>query len=118
MYNIFSMIDDVFKYWDRPVYESKGFIVKDTEKGQLLIANVVGIDKDDLKVELVGNTLKIHGETKLEELGTTTKTNIELPIKADKLSDTIEYTLKNGYLYVYLNVKEIPKRDIKIKYKE
>lgn len=115
-FNLGSGFDSIFKSWNRPLTESNGYKIKDTEKGQLIIINVVGIDKDELTVIIEGSTLKVKGKTRLKEIDFVTETNFSIPIRVHNLKN-IEYELKNGYLYVYLNAKEDSKTNIKISYK-
>jgi HSP20 family molecular chaperone IbpA len=113
-------LQDFYKAWDRPIKETQGLRAIKDEKGYLIIANIAGIEKEDLKVELSANTLFITGETKIEEAKT--KASVRYTLALDKtLVDSIEkieVKAKNGYAYIYLITKEIKEKKIKIDFKD
>lgn len=100
-------LDLFFKQWDRPFNEASVGTVFDTEKGIGFIINATGIDEKDLVVEQKGRELKVSGKTEIKELERTSTMNYVVDIGrwVSRLVD-IEFELKNGYLYIYLNLSE------------
>ena len=115
--NFFS---DIFSNsWNRPLLESKGLVAISTDKGIAIIANVAGIDPKDLSVELNGNILTIKGTTKAPEMlgDTSFSVNYSRGFYERTMGkiDSIDYEVKNGYIYVYINFKEPESKKIPIK---
>lgn len=100
-------LDLFFKQWNRPFNEASVGTVFDTEKGIGFIINATGIDEKDLVVEQKGRELKISGKTEIKELERTSTMNYVVDIGrwVSRLQE-IEFELKNGYLYIYLNLSE------------
>lgn len=94
-----------------------------TDKEYSITAEVPGVSENDVKVEISGNTMTIHGEKKQE---TEQKNNnfykversygafervLSLPEDADQ--EEVEATFKNGVLSIKMPRKALPKSDLK-----
>lgn len=110
-------LDFFFKQWNRPFNEVSVGTFFDTENGVGVIINAVGIDKDDLKIEQKGKELLISAKTELKEIQKISTINYSLDISRwiNRLNN-IQYELKNGYLYVFLNLAE--EKKVLINYKD
>jgi HSP20 family molecular chaperone IbpA len=115
---MYSLIDEFIKSWDRPVREVKGWKATETEDGVLIVANALGIGKEDLKLELNKGTLTLKGETEEKEIDFVNKVSYSWDI-SKYLSElqNIDYEARNGLVFIHLNLEE-EKSNIKIKYKE
>lgn len=111
-----DLFDLIYKSWARPVKEVTGTKVIKTDEGYKVVVNVLGISKDDLSINLDERYINIKGETKIEEIEFTNKVNYQLYV-GDINIDKITYTLKDGFAYINVRVKNSNKK-IKIQYEE
>ena len=75
-------------------------IVDDKEKVLKVVAEMPGVEKSDIKIEVVGRTINIdaeHGERKY---------STKIPIKQKVEEDSDKATYANGILEVRFNLKE------------
>lgn len=89
----------------------------------IVIHNVVGLSKDDIKIFLERegkiDYLVISGEKKNEITDKIYKVDSRFTINLDEIAtEGIEWEVKDGLLYVYVAFKELEKPNIKIKYKK
>lgn len=117
MYNDF--FDLVWKSWERPMKEVSAYKVMEIEDGYRIVLNALGIDKDDVKVELLQNSLHIIGETVDDDMDYTNKVKYQFNVsRIQKDIEKIDYSLKNGLLIVNIRVETRKKKNIKIEYKD
>lgn len=115
MYSDLFDFDLIFSKWNRPIKEVNGYKILDTEKGKLIVVNALGISKKDLNVEIVKNTLIIEGKTEVKEIDFTNSVRFEFDIsKVKDRLESIDYELKNGLVFVNLNIHIEPEKEIKI----
>ena len=116
---MYSLIDEFLKSWDRPVREVTGWKATQTEFGTLIVANVLGISKENIKVNLEKATLSLKGETEVKEIEFTNKVNYAWNI-SNIIADleNIEYEVKDGLVYIFLYTSKEKKRKIAIDYKK
>lgn len=108
----------IYKSWDRPIKEVKAYKVIETEKGYQIIVNALGIDKDDIEVKLLQDTLHINGKTVNEQLEFTNTVRYQFNVaRITKNIKKVEYSLKNGLLLIDLLLEFKEKREIKVEYK-
>jgi HSP20 family molecular chaperone IbpA len=125
--NIFNLLDKYFAVFDRNFYKSECVIntnrpykFVDTEKQNVLILNIAGIDPKDVKV----NTYTENKIDYLEIKGSSKNTLIEedfiistrFMINLDEI-EKIDVDSVNGLLYVRMYKKEPEKKKIQIIYK-
>lgn len=116
MYEFFDLI---YKSWDRPIKEVKAYKVLETEDGYQIVVNALGIDKKDIDVKVLQNTLHIDGRTVDEDIDFTNTVRYQFNIsKIVERLKKVEYTLKNGLLHVHLILEQKHKKDIKVEYKD
>ena len=84
----------------------------ETENGYKAVCRTVGINEDDVIVELQNNCIKISGETEYE--GSKYNVSYELPVSDDVLSNVtkLEYKTLNGLTYIYISVDRPKKKEI------
>lgn len=116
MYDFFDLI---YKSWDRPIKEVKAYKVLETEEGYLVVINALGIDKEDIQVQVLQNTLHVNGKTVDEDIDFTNTVRYQFNVgKIVERLNKVEYTLKNGLLHVHLKLEQKKKKDIKVEYKD
>lgn len=112
--------DKDFYSFNRLVKDMRPYSKKYYDDHMVLVHNVVGVSENDLSINIENenNTayLVIKGETKDEILETTYSVNSRFSVDANKV-DNIEYSLKDGLLYIYIYYKEPIKSNISIKKK-
>jgi HSP20 family molecular chaperone IbpA len=97
---MFDIFDVLFKEWTRPVKEVDVRHVYKKDYGYLLVINVLGIPEKRLLIDISeGNNLVITGDIELEEINFKNKVSYELSL-GRVVVDKIEYTVKDGILYV------------------
>ena len=115
MFDLF--FDKDFYKFNRLTRDMSPYQIKRFEDHMVVVHNVIGIDENDLNIELVPEKnityLEIKGETKNEILNTTYSVNSRFSINKDEIKD-ITYNIKNGLLYLNINYKKPEKVDIKI----
>lgn len=110
-----DMFNVVLKSFNRPLKEINGYKVIEKDFGLCVIVNALGVDKDDLKVEVVKNILKIYGKTEVKEIDFTNSINLSLDINKIKSQlENIEYEFKSGLVYINLYLKQEEQKEIKI----
>ena len=115
----FDFFDLIVKNWTRPFKEVSGYKTIETSDGYLIVVNALGIDKKDLEVKLQGNTLNITGTTEIEEINFNNNVSFKFDLsRVIRKLDGIQYEVKNGLAYIYLNIKPEEKPDIQISYKD
>ena len=115
MYDLFDL---VFKRWERPVLEANGYKILNTDNGCLIILNVLGIGRDDLKLEIKNGFLVIDGKTEVKEIDFINSVNYKFNVSQLRNKvDSVDYELKNGLAYISLNYKKEKEKEIKINYK-
>lgn len=98
------------------------------EDGQLITAEMPGVNPDDLNIDVTGDALSISGERKQEEVGKEVRYHrrersfgsfsrtVQLPFMVD--TDKVEASFQNGILQIYLPRAEADKpKKIEIKSK-
>ena len=99
--------------------EVSGYQKIATDYGYLIVANALGISKDDLKVELTREELLITGKTSIEDIDFTNSANYRFVVgrKLYEEIDRIEYELIDGLAYIRIYTKPGIERNVKITYK-
>jgi HSP20 family molecular chaperone IbpA len=109
--------DLIWKNWSRPITEVTGWVSTKTKDGYVILANTIGVSKDDIKVDFEGNYLTLSGKTEIMG-GFFTTANYRWNIKNLKNDiDNIDYLVKDGFTYIYIVTKEDTRPNIKISYR-
>ena len=82
----------------------------------VLLVNTVGVNKDDLKVELTNDELSIKGATENKELNEKNSVNYTFDIARTKDIEKMKWCNRDGYTYVYFYYKK--PATMKISYKD
>lgn len=85
-----------------------------TEEGYKCTCRTVGINPNDVKVELLNDCIHIEGKTEFDNY--TYSTSYDLPITEDVFNNikNIKYKSQNGITIIYLDVDRPEKKNIKI----
>lgn len=83
------------------------------ENGYKATCRTVGIDSDDVKVELCNNYISVSGKSTYE--GENYNVSYKIPISDDVVSniESLKYRTLNGLTYIYLEVSKHDKKEIK-----
>jgi HSP20 family protein len=106
-----NLLTEFFKSWDRPFLEKKGWMQAETKDCNIIIANILGVDEEDIEVILESDVLTIKGETKDEKLDYSMKAKYSLDVRR-LIPNTkkITYECKNGLILVKLHKKDKGKK--------
>lgn len=112
-----TYFDLIWKNWTRPMLETSGYKITETKDGFLILANTVGVSKDDLKLELKGSMLSLNGKTSIVD-NFVNSVNYQWNIVdiKDRIK-SVDYLCKDGLTYVYLVLKDYEANNIEIKYR-
>jgi hypothetical protein len=109
--------DLIWKNWTRPIREMQGWVQDKTKDGYVILANTIGVSKDDLKLEFEGNTLTLSGKTEIMG-GFVTSANYRWNISELRSQiKNVDYLVKDGFTYIYIVTKEEARPEIKINYR-
>lgn len=120
--NFESMFDRLSNRFNRPVKDQSPFSVYSTDKGYIIVCNTLGIDKDDLKVNIKkeqGNpypVLAIVGNSKIEKINFANNVDLRIRLKLNEEIESVSYETKNGLTLVYLKVKSVKPEMMEAKY--
>ena len=113
IFNPFDFDRDFYKF-NRIEKDMNPYSIKQTDEGIILIHNVLGINKEDLKIstkrENHTNLIIIEGKTKDEVTGREYSINSRFS-GADVVDDNVDLksakpSMKNGLLYISIKYKE------------
>lgn len=117
-----DMFDELNKFfYGKGGYKSFPVDLVETEKGFMVIAELPGVLKEDVKIDFAEGVLTIQAERKKDEnakylINERDTTHLERSINFGEINeDTISAKLENGLLYVSILVKapeEKPKKTI------
>lgn len=98
-------------------------IKRDNDNEVIVVHNVVGLSKDDIKISVDRDNeydyLVIAGERKNEVTDKIYKVDSRFIINLDDIdSNGVEYKVEDGLLYIYIKFKTPEKPNINIKYRQ
>jgi len=109
IFNPFDFDRDFYKF-NRVEKDMYPYSVKNTDEGIILIHNVLGINKEDLKIstkrENHTNLIIIEGKTKDEVTGREYSINSRFSVDDNVDLKTAKPSMKNGLLYISIKYKE------------
>lgn len=110
--------DRKFYTFVRPEKDMMPYTIINKENQTILIHNVIGINKEDLKISVKTENgekiLYISGQTKDNISGNNYEVNSRFKIKAQSIKN-IECECANGLLYVTISYNEPEEKEIEIK---
>lgn len=110
--------DRKFYTFVRPEKDMMPYTIINKENQTILIHNVIGINKEDLKISIKTENgekiLYISGQTKDNISGNNYEVNSRFKIKAQSIKN-IECECANGLLYVTISYNEPEEKEIEIK---
>ena len=121
-FNGFDDINALLAGWisgsyDRPMKEVQRYrIYNKDDNTSVLVANTLGVAKDDLSVKMCGDVLTIKGETTNADTGD--KSSVDYAFRLSKERKVSKITWKNadGFTYVFFHYEE--PRDVAVEYAE
>lgn len=122
--NFESMFDRLSNRFNRPVRDQNPFSVYSSDKGYIVVCNTLGIDKEDLKVNIKkeqGNpypVLSVVGNSKIEKINFANNVDLRIRLKLNEEIESVSYETKNGLTLVYLKIKLTKPETMEAKYIE
>jgi len=111
--------DRRFYNFRRPEKDMTPYTIINKDEKTIIIHNVVGINKEDLKVvmklENSNKMLDISGETKDEITGQMYSINSRFKVNQNTDVESIDSEMKNGLLYITIEYKKPVEKTIKVK---
>ncbi len=85
-----------------------------TDDGYRAICRTVGVNPDDVNIEVVDGGINLTGSTTVD--GEEYSVSYFIPISSAIMAkvENIQYESKNGLTYIYLNLQKIEKKQIQI----
>ena len=109
IFNPFDFDRDFYKF-NRIEKDMNPYSIKQTDEGIILIHNVLGINKEDLKIstkrENHTNLIIIEGKTKDEVTGREHSINSRFSVDDNVDLKSAKPSMKNGLLYISIKYKE------------
>ena len=109
IFNPFDFERDFYKF-NRIEKDMNPYSIKQTDEGIILIHNVLGINKEDLKIstkrENHTNLIIIEGKTKDEVTGREYSINSRFSVDDNVDLKSAKPSMKNGLLYISIKYKE------------
>ena len=109
IFNPFDFDRDFYKF-NRIEKDMNPYSIKQTDEGIILIHNVLGINKEDLKIstkrENHTNLIIIEGKTKDEVTGREYSINSRFSVDDNVDLKSAKPSIKNGLLYISIKYKE------------
>ena len=111
---LFGWVDGSFY---RPMKEVQRYRIYNIDDNtSVLVANTLGVAKEDLTVKMVGDMLTIQGETAQADIDDKASVNYSFRLSKEKKVSKIEWKNADGFTYVYFHYEE--PAEIAISYKE
>lgn len=117
-----AMLNDLLFGWVdgtyyRPMKEVQRYrIFNIDDNTSVLVANTLGVAKEDLSVKMSGDMLTIQGETEQKDIGDKASVNYCFRLSKEKKVKKINWRNADGFTYVYFHYEE--PEDVEIEYKE
>lgn len=118
-----NMFSNIWNRFNRPVKDQTPYSVyKATGKGYVIVCNTLGMDKNDLSVNIEKEKgrpypiLRIKGETKIEKINFHNSVDLAIQLKLEDEIEDVNYELRNGLTIVYIKVKTVETPKIEAKY--
>ena len=91
----------------RPIKEVQRYRIYNLDDNRaLLVANTLGVAKEDLKVNMSGDVLTIKGETTNKDTEAVSSVDYSLRLSKEKKISKIEWKNADGFTYVYFYFEE------------
>lgn len=113
--DIFEFLRDGF-FFNSPVRDMSPTAYYKKGSDYIIEVKTLGINESDICVKLDGNILTVSGESKNEYNDKSFNANIRVRLEKEIVDriETIDYTSKNGVTYVFIHMKELNEKQIKI----
>ena len=111
-FNGFDEINTLLAGWldgtfARPVKEVQRYRIYNLDDNRaILVANTVGVSKEDLKVNMAGDVLTIKGETKNPDTEAVSSVDYSFRLSKEKKATKVEWKNADGFTYVYFYFEE------------
>lgn len=117
-----AMLNDLLFGWVdgtyyRPMKEVQRYRIYNVDENtSILVANTIGVAKEDLTVKMVGDVLTIKGETAQADINDKASVNYSFRLSKEKKVASIEWKNADGFTYVYFHYEQ--PSEVTISYKE
>ena len=109
-----SWVDGTFS---RPMKEVQRYRIYNVDDNTcVLVANTVGVAKDDMEVKMSGDVLTIDGETENTDIKEKSSVHYSFRLSKERKVSKITWKNADGFTYVYFHFEEPHK--ISIEYAE
>lgn len=103
--------------FSRPMKEVQRYRIYNVDENtSVLVANTLGVAKEDLKVDMSGDVLTIVGETENADIKDKSSVNYSFRLSKERKVDKITWKNADGFTYVYFHFEEPHK--VSIEYAE
>lgn len=108
----FNDLNDLLMGWvdggyTRPIKEVQRYrIYNKDENTSILVANTLGVAREDLTVKMSGDILTIKGETKNPDTEDTSSVNYSFRLSREKKVSKLTWKNMDGFTYVYFHFEE------------
>lgn len=126
--DFFDEFADLFKLsfsnFNRPVKDMQPYRYERTENGFIFIVNTLGINKNDILVEInvqQGDPyryLHIKGSTEMEKINFKNSVDLAIRLRITEDIEELAYEVKDGLTIVYIKLKKGTMPEIVAKYVE
>jgi len=128
MYIFDSVLDSLFgldsNIFNKPTKDMKPYYCKRVKGGYMVVANAVGISKEDLEVKLESPTdyempvLSVVGETKIDSIDFSNRVNLKISVGVREKIKSLSYQVKDGLVYILLGTEINAYTSMKANYAE
>lgn len=105
----------VYGNYARPMKEVERYRVYNVDENtSVLVANTLGVSKDDLEVKMTGDVLTIAGKTKNDDIKDESSVDYSFRLSKERKVASITWKNADGFTYVYFHFDK--PREISVKY--
>lgn len=107
-----AMLNDLLFGWVdgsyyRPMKEVQRYRIYNVDDNtSILVANTIGVAKEDLTVKMSGDVLTISGETEQKDIGDKASINYTIRLSKEKKVSRITWRNADGFTYVTFHYEE------------
>lgn len=106
-----TLFDEIFKSWNRPVREVKGYEIRRAEYGYLIIVNTLGIGEEDIEIGVENKILSLKGKTNNEKI--MFENSVQYSWTLENLKERVKevrHESKNGLtlLHIHTEIEDVP----------
>lgn len=117
MFDSFFSSEDYKYVFHRPMLEKEGSYITEKDGNIFILLNILGVDEKDLSVDVTpggvsGNFLQVTGKTHDDLFNK--DFDVQAKFLVRKEMDSLEWSVKNGFMTIKVTFKEPAKPSVKI----